>query len=58
MFAFEVGDDGSKVGELLGHLRWLASMGIQAVLGVVPHVYRITPLEIIGREVIPAVADL
>jgi F420-dependent oxidoreductase-like protein len=58
MFAFEVGEDGSKVGELIGQLRWLASMGIHTVLGVVPHVYRITPLEVIGREVIPAVADL
>jgi hypothetical protein len=33
-------------------------MGIQTVLGVVPQVYRIKPLEVIGREVIPAVADL
>jgi F420-dependent oxidoreductase-like protein len=58
MFAFDVGEDGSKVSELLGQLRWLAGMGIQTVLGVVPQVYRITPLEVIGREVIPAVADL
>jgi F420-dependent oxidoreductase-like protein len=58
MFAFDVGEDGSKVGELLGQLRWLASMGIQTVLGVIPHVYQITPLEVIGRGVIPAVADL
>jgi alkanesulfonate monooxygenase SsuD/methylene tetrahydromethanopterin reductase-like flavin-dependent oxidoreductase (luciferase family) len=58
MFAFDVGEDGSKVGELIGQLRWLAGMGIQTVLGVVPHVYRITPIEVIGREVIPAVADL
>ena len=58
MFAFDVGEDGSKVGELLGQLRWLASMGIQTVLGVVPHLSQITPLEIIGREVIPSVADL
>jgi F420-dependent oxidoreductase-like protein len=58
MFAFDVGEDGSKVGELIGQLRWLAGMGIQTVLGVVPQVYRIEPLEIIGREVIPAVADL
>jgi F420-dependent oxidoreductase-like protein len=57
-FAFDVGEDGSKVGELTGQLRWLASMGIQTVLGVVPQVYRIEPLQIIGREVIPAVADL
>ena len=58
MFAFDVGEDGSRVGELPGQLRWLAGMGIQTVLGVIPHVYRIEPLEIIGREVIPAVADL
>jgi F420-dependent oxidoreductase-like protein len=57
-FAFDVDEDGSKVGELIGQLRSLAGMGIQTVLGVVPHVYRIEPLEIIGREVIPAVADL
>ncbi|HLI87391.1 MAG TPA: LLM class F420-dependent oxidoreductase [Ktedonobacteraceae bacterium] len=57
-FAFDVGEDGSKVGELIGQLRWLAGMGIQTVLGAVPHVYQIKPLEIIGREVIPAVADL
>lgn len=58
MFAFDVGEDGSQVDTLIGQLRWLASMGIETVLGVVPHVYRIIPLEIIGREVIPAVADL
>jgi F420-dependent oxidoreductase-like protein len=58
MFAFDVGEDGSQVDTLIGQLRWLASMGIETVLGVVPHMYRITPLEIIGREVIPAVADL
>jgi hypothetical protein len=37
---------------------WLTRLGIQTVLGAVPQVHRITPLEIIGREVIPAVADL
>ena len=53
-----MGEDGSKVGELIGQLRWLAGMGIQTVLGAVPQVYRSEPLEIIGREVIPATADL
>jgi F420-dependent oxidoreductase-like protein len=56
-FAFDVGEDGEKVGELKGQLRWLAGMGIETVIGVVPNVDRITPLEVIGREVIPAVAD-
>jgi F420-dependent oxidoreductase-like protein len=57
-FAFDVGEDGSKAGELIKQLSWLADMGIQTVIGVVPHVDRIMPLEVIGREVIPAVADL
>jgi F420-dependent oxidoreductase-like protein len=57
-FAFDVGENGEKVGELIGRLHWLSGMGIETVIGFVPDVYRITPLEIIGREVIPAVADL
>jgi F420-dependent oxidoreductase-like protein len=57
-FAFDVGERGEKVGEVIGGLRWLASMGIETVIGFVPGVDRIAPLEVIGREVIPAVADL
>lgn len=57
-FAFDVGANGEKVGELLGRLRWLAGMGIQTVIGFVPNIDQITPLEILGREVIPAVAEL
>ena len=57
-FAFDVGEDGSKAGELIGQLRWLAGMGIETVIGFVPHVHRITPLEVIGREVIPPVAGI
>ena len=55
-FAFDVGERGEKVGELIGGLRWLSGMGIETVIGVVPDVDRITPLEVIGREVIPVVA--
>ena len=57
-FAFDVGESGEKVEELIGQLRWLSGMGIETVIGFVPGVDRITPLEIIGRDVIPAVADL
>jgi hypothetical protein len=56
-FAFDVGDDRSKVGELLDQLRWLAGMGIEMVSGWVVGVDRITPIEIMGREVIPAAAE-
>src|SRR6266702_3462067 len=56
--AFDVGEDGSKVDELIEYLRALAGQGIPTALGVVPQVHRITPLEVIGRKVIPAIADL
>ena len=56
-FAFDVGENGERVGELIEGLRWLSGMGIETVIGAVPHVYRITPLEVIGHEVIPAVVD-
>jgi|SRR5215210_1533103 len=55
---FGVGEEGEKVDELVGQLHWLAGMGVETVIGFVPGVDRITPLEIIGREVIPVVAEL
>jgi alkanesulfonate monooxygenase SsuD/methylene tetrahydromethanopterin reductase-like flavin-dependent oxidoreductase (luciferase family) len=57
-FAFDVGEEGEKVEELIGQLRWLSGMGIESVIGFVPGVDRITPLEIIGEQVIPVVAEL
>ena len=58
MFRFDVGDNGEKVGKVIGGLHWLASMGIQAAIGAVAHVDRIKQVEIMGEKVIPAVADL
>ena len=57
-FGFDVGANGSKVPELVAKLRWLAGMGIDTVFGWVVDVDRIAPLEVIGREVIPVVAEL
>jgi F420-dependent oxidoreductase-like protein len=57
-FAFDVGERGEKVGDLIGQLRWLGGMGVETVIGVVPRVDKVTPLEVIGSEVIPAVAEL
>ena len=56
-FRFDVGEGGEKTEELVGQLRWLAGMGIETVIGMVPNVDRVSPLEIIGEKVIPAVAD-
>ena len=58
LFSFDVGEGGSRVGKLIGQLRWLGGMGIQTVIGSVKDVDRLQPLEVMGREVIPAVADL
>jgi F420-dependent oxidoreductase-like protein len=58
IFSFDVGENGEKVGQVIGGLRWLAGMGIQTVIGNVPRIDRIKPLEIIGEKVIPAVANL
>src|SRR5205823_13997990 len=58
LFGFDVGEGGSKVGKLIGQLRWLAGMGIQTVIGSVKDVAGLEPLEIMGRDVIPAAADL
>jgi F420-dependent oxidoreductase-like protein len=55
-FLFDAGEGGSKAKELIESLRGLAGMGIQTVFGAVPQVDRIIPLEVLGREVIPAVA--
>jgi len=60
-FAFDIGDDArdtTKLDALIGQLHWLASMGIQTVVGFVPNVGDITPVEIIGDRVIPAIAGL
>ena len=56
-FRFDVGEDGEKTEELVGQLRWLAGMGIQTVIGGVPGVDALSPLETIGEQVVPAVAD-
>jgi F420-dependent oxidoreductase-like protein len=58
LFSFDVGEAGSKVGKLVGQLRWLAGMGIQTVIGGVKDVDRLEPLEVMGRDVIPAAAAL
>ena len=57
-FQFDVGPRGERVGQTIDALRGLARQGFQVAHGRVADVSRITPLEIIGREVIPAIADL
>lgn len=57
-FGFDVGEDGSKADEVIGQLRWLASMGVETALGWVVGMEKITPIEVMGRTVIPAAAEI
>jgi F420-dependent oxidoreductase-like protein len=54
---FDVGPHGERVPETIAALKELADRGIDTAIGGVRDVHTITPLEIIGRDVIPAVAD-
>lgn len=57
MHRFSVGVDGAGASELIAELQRLAGLGIQAAIGIIPGPDPIASLEVIGREVIPAVAD-
>ena len=58
MFGLDPGEKGEKVGELLTQLERLAKLGISEAHGWVPRVHEIEPLKILGREVVPAIAEL
>jgi F420-dependent oxidoreductase-like protein len=57
-FIFDVGPRGEKAAEVVDQLGRLAELGFDAAMGQVINVWDYTPLEVIGREVIPAVAPL
>jgi len=57
-FIFDVGEKGERAGEIVDQLGALAEMGFQAAIGAVARVWEVTPLEVIGSAVIPAVAGL
>ena len=57
-FTFDPGEKGERAGEIVDQLGSLAGMGFQAAIGRVARVWEVTPLEVIGSEVIPAVASL
>ena len=53
-----LGDGGMTVDEVIGLCERLARVGIQHFIFSMPNCHEIAPLEVIGREVIPAVAEL
>jgi F420-dependent oxidoreductase-like protein len=58
MFGFDAGEHGENLGKIIERLRGLSRMGFSTAIGGVKDVNKITPLEILAREVIPAVAAL
>lgn len=57
-FGFDVGPDGSKAPEIVEQLRGLGELGVETVLGWVVGVEQLRPLEIMGRDVVPAAAEI
>jgi F420-dependent oxidoreductase-like protein len=57
-FMFDVGERGERTAEINDQLAGLADMGFDLAIGAVAGVWSLRPLEIIGTEVIPAVASL
>ena len=58
MFHMDVGDKGQNVGRIIDQLRAFRQRGITGVIGGVKDVWKIEPLQIIARDIIPAVKDL
>jgi F420-dependent oxidoreductase-like protein len=58
LFHFDVGEKGEHAGAIIDALGGLAAQGFQVAHGRVANVSTITPLEILGREVIPAATAL
>jgi F420-dependent oxidoreductase-like protein len=58
IFSFDVGDHGENVGQTIERLRGLARLGITVAHGGVANPWNGRQIEIIGQEVIPAIADL
>ena len=58
MVGLDPGKDGENVEAILGKLQRLAALGMAEAHGIVPEVYRITPLELLGEHVIPEAARM
>jgi alkanesulfonate monooxygenase SsuD/methylene tetrahydromethanopterin reductase-like flavin-dependent oxidoreductase (luciferase family) len=54
-YRFDTGKDSDRVDAILADLRGLADLGVDTAIGFVLDVHTITPLEVIGQQVIPVV---
>ena len=53
-----LGADGMTASQVIELCRDLADAGIEQAIFNMPNVYEITPLEVFGREIIPAIVGL
>jgi F420-dependent oxidoreductase-like protein len=58
LYNFDVGEKGERAGQIVEDLHKLAELGAQAAIGSAPRVSDPAVLEVIGKEVIPAIADI
>jgi F420-dependent oxidoreductase-like protein len=58
MVQFDLGENGEKTDELLTQLQAMAALGIQEAHGWVPRVWEPGVLERLGKDVIPAAAEM
>jgi F420-dependent oxidoreductase-like protein len=56
LFNFDVGPEGENVGQILENLKTLSDLGFTVAHGSCVDVSKITPLEIIGENIIPVIA--
>ena len=56
-YVYDVGEKGENSAKTIDDLGRLSEQGIQTAIGQVVGVSKITPLEVIGNEIIPAVAS-
>jgi hypothetical protein len=54
--AFDLGSDGMSAQHAIEYCRSLSDAGIQHFIISLPRVHEITPIDLIAKEVIPAVA--
>lgn len=57
MSGLDPGEKGENIDAILQQLQQFAALGISEVHGIVPGVWKLSPLEVLGREIVPAIAD-
>jgi F420-dependent oxidoreductase-like protein len=58
MVTLDPGENGEKIGELQSMLQGFAALGVQEAHGIVPKVWETERLALIGKEIVPAAAEM